>query len=114
MSTLEAQNALNEAIYGQMSMGRPEAAPEYLITRTRFLSPMYDAAVDPVLAALGVATVEEWRSSGSEGLVVLRSTVMDPFLIEGPPVPDHVSGFLAALLRACELAYAEVAHAPGA
>ena len=37
---------------------------------------------------------------GEEGLVVLRSTVMDPFLPAGPPVPDHIAGLIAALGRA--------------
>jgi hypothetical protein len=36
--------------------------------------------------------------------VVLRSTVMDPFLTAPPPAPDHVSGFLGALRRAAESA----------
>jgi hypothetical protein len=43
---------------------------------------MYDGAVEPVLEALRVGSVEEWKAGGTEGLVVLRSTVMDPFLAE--------------------------------
>jgi hypothetical protein len=65
---------------------------------------MYDGAVDPLLAALGVCTPEAWKASGDEGLVVLRSTVMDPFLAAGPPTPDHLTGFVAALRRAAERA----------
>ena len=61
---------------------------------------MYDGAVDPLLVALGVCTAEEWKASGDEGLVVLRSTVMDPFLVAGPPAPDHLGGFIGALRRA--------------
>lgn len=61
---------------------------------------MYDGAIDPTLATLGVCSVEEWKASGVEGLVVLRSTVMDPFL-DPPATPDHVAGYVAALRRAC-------------
>ena len=53
---------------------------------------MYDGAVDPLLAALEVCSEEEWKAQGDEGLVVLRSTVMDPFLAAPPPAPDHVRG----------------------
>jgi len=83
-----------------MSQGRRDDDPEYIITRTRLRTPMYDGAVDPVLAALGVCTPEEWKASGDEGLVVLRSTVMDPFLVAGPPATDHLAGFIGALRRA--------------
>jgi hypothetical protein len=103
LTTLAETNALNERIYARMSISRREDDPEYIITRTRLRSPMYDGAVDPVLAALGVCTADEWRASGDEGLVVLRSTVMDPFLAAGPPAPDHVAGFIAALRRAAML-----------
>ena len=62
---------------------------------------MYDGAIDPILRELGVCTVEEWKASGAAGLVVLRSTVMDPFLDAPPPAPDHVGGYIAALRRVC-------------
>lgn len=101
-TTLGAVNRFNERIYGLMSKPSPAASPEYIITRTRFQSPMYDGAVDPLLAVLGVAGPDEWRASGAEGLVVLRSTVMDPFLLDPPPAPDHVGGFIAALRRAAD------------
>jgi hypothetical protein len=69
---------------------------------------MYDGAVDPVLAAVGVCTPDEWKASGDEGLVVLRSTVMDPFLAAGPPAPDHVAGLIAALGRAATLSLSDL------
>ena len=100
LTSLAAVNAFNERIYGRMSLGRREDDPEYIITRTRLRSPMYDGAVDPLLAALGVCTPDEWKASGDEGLVVLRSTVMDPFLVAGPPAPDHIGGFIEALRKA--------------
>jgi glutamate/tyrosine decarboxylase-like PLP-dependent enzyme len=106
LKTLAAVNALNEGIYERMSLARPGAQPEYIITRTRFQSPMYDGAVDPLIEALGVCTVDEWRANGAAGLVVLRSTVMDPFLVSPPPAPDHVRGFVGALKRAAEGALA--------
>ena len=99
--TLEGVNALNDAIYERMSLSRPDGAPEYIITRTRLGSPMYDGAIDPVLAQVGV-TPEIWKAHPAGGLVVLRSTIMEPFLAAPPPAPDHVAGFLAALRRACE------------
>ena len=101
LGSLESLNAFNERIYSRMSLGRRDADPEYIITRTRLRSPMYDGAIDPVLSALG-CTVGDWKASGNEGLVVLRSTVMDPFLAAGPPAPDHLAGFVAALRRAGE------------
>ncbi|HEX6536909.1 MAG TPA: pyridoxal-dependent decarboxylase, partial [Gemmatimonadaceae bacterium] len=108
LSTLHAVNAFNEKVYESLSLSRPGEAPPYIITRTRFQSPMYDGAIDPLLARLGVCGVGEWREAGADGLVVLRSTVMDPFLVAPPPAPDHVSGLIGALRRACERALAGV------
>jgi len=104
LSTLGAVNAFNEGIYERLSLSRPGASPPYIITRTRFQTPMYDGAVEPLLQRLGVGDVATWRASGADGLVVLRSTVMDPFLMAPPPppAPDHVSGFIAALRHTCE------------
>lgn len=104
LEDLASLNAFNEAIYRELSLGRPGGAPEYIITRTHLCSPMYDGAVDPLLERIGVGTVEEWRAGGSAGLVVLRSTVMDPFLAAPPPAPDHITGFIRALRSACEVA----------
>jgi glutamate/tyrosine decarboxylase-like PLP-dependent enzyme len=104
IGSLEALNAFNERIYERMSIRRPDQSPEYIITRTRLRSPMYDGAVGPLLDALGVGSFAEWQACGRDGLVVLRSTVMDPFLISPPPAPDHVAGFLGALRRAGEAA----------
>jgi hypothetical protein len=73
---------------------------------------MYDGAVGPLLDALGVCTFDEWRESGRTGLVVLRSTIMDPFLTAPPPAPDHVAGFLGALRRAAEAGVAATAPSP--
>ena len=101
LATIGALNQVNERIFTELSLGRPGGPPEYIITRTRFRSPMYDGAVPPLLSALGVGTMEEWKAGGRAGLVVLRATVMDPFLAAPPPAPDHVSGFVAALGRAC-------------
>ena len=107
LSTLTGLNALNEAVYARMSHTRDNQPPEYIITRTRLRTPMYDGAIAPILAALGSGTVEEWASD-SDGLVVLRSTVMDPFLASPTGGVDHVAGFVAALGRACAGAFAEL------
>lgn len=100
LRSLEAVNELNERIYALMSLGGT-AQPEYIITRTRFTARNYAGAVQPVLAQLGVASEADWEAAGDEGLVVLRSVVMDPFL-GTPSGPDHLSGFIAALRRAAE------------
>ena len=98
--SLSAVNELNEAIYRRMSLGNDGPAPEYIITRTRFRSPTYDGAIGPILARLGLGTVEEWRGSTADGLVVLRGTVMDPFMAAPSSKVDHVAGFVSALGRA--------------
>jgi glutamate/tyrosine decarboxylase-like PLP-dependent enzyme len=108
LSGLGQVNALNEGIYARMSLSEPGARPEYIITRTRFQSPMYDGAVRPLLDRLGVASEKEWKASGGEGLVVLRSTVMDPFLAEEGAGTDHVKGFVAALRTAAAGSFSEV------
>ena len=46
----------------------------------------------------------EWKASGPDGLVVLRSTVMDPFLDSPTTGADHVAGYARALARACHAA----------
>jgi glutamate/tyrosine decarboxylase-like PLP-dependent enzyme len=105
-SGLAQINALNEAIYRRMSLNAATPAPEYIITRTRFQSPMYEGAADGLLAELGVP-VDEWRAAGAEGLVVLRSTVMDPFLAAEGEGADHVAGYVGALARAAGSSRAE-------
>ena len=98
-ASLTELNELNEGIYRRMSLNSETPAPEYIITRTRFQSPTYDGAVGSILERLGIPA-EEWRAAGSQGLVVLRSTVMDPFLATPGPGSDHVTGFIEALARA--------------
>ena len=105
LTTLHAVNEFNERVYTRMSLARSDGRPEYIITRTRLRSPAYDGAIDPILAALAVGSVDEWKASGPEGLVVLRSTIMDPFLAAPPPAPDHVRGFVGACRRACTKAW---------
>lgn len=100
LTSLAAVNALNEGIYARLSMEAPGASPEYIITRTRFQTPMYDGAIRPILAELGVCGEEEWKQAGPAGLVVLRSTVMDPHLAEPGRAPDHLQGFIHALRTA--------------
>jgi glutamate/tyrosine decarboxylase-like PLP-dependent enzyme len=106
LTTLAEVNRLNEGIYARMSLSVPGAQPRYIITRTRFQTPMYDGAVDPVLERLGVGSVEEWKAGGADGLVILRSTVMDPFLAD-PDTPDHATGFARTLLEEAALALGE-------
>jgi glutamate/tyrosine decarboxylase-like PLP-dependent enzyme len=110
-ASLDEVNALNEGVYARMSLSVPGAQPEYIITRTRFQTPMYDGAVAPILERLGVAGPDEWKASGGDGLVILRATVMDPFLAEEEG-PDHVAGFLEAL-RSAAMASLEGIQASG-
>ncbi len=102
LTTLASVNAFNERIYSLMSLETPGATPEYIISRTRFQTPMYDGAIVALLHELGVCTEDDWKRAGSDGLVILRSTVMDPFLAAPPPAPDHVAGFITALRHACD------------
>ena len=101
---LASLNAFNERVFVEMSLGRKGGAPEYIVTRTRLRSPIYDGAMAPLIEGLGICSFDDWKASASEGLVVLRSTVMDPFLDSPGSGPDHVAGYVAALRRACTAA----------
>ncbi len=96
--TLRELNQLNDSVYARMSHGSDAREPEYVITRTRLTSPQYDGSVPPLLAKLEIARTD-WEQA-PRGLTVLRATVMDPFLLEDTPGPDHVAGFITALVRA--------------
>jgi tyrosine decarboxylase len=99
LRTLEALNRFNEQIYLLMSPARPNGPPDYMLSRTRLRSPQYDGAIDPILEGLGYSP-DVWKAMGTAGLVVLRATVMDPFLVAPPPAPDHILGFMTALHEA--------------
>jgi hypothetical protein len=110
LGSLSAVNRLNEGVYRQMSLGGSDQMPDYMITRTRLTHPNYDGAVPPLLAALGIEDAGQWER-GTEGLVVLRSTVMDPVLTGDAGGADHVAGYVAALGRACTTAMDEMPSA---
>ncbi len=92
-------NALNAAIHRQM--GGAGGEPTYWITRTRLSPPGCRGIVAPLLEELGLSE-SEWEE---EGLVVLRSSIMDPFFAEGPPSPDHCAGLVGAVAHAAERAF---------
>lgn len=100
--SLRDLNRFNELVYLELSLARPTGPPNYIITRTRLQSPMYDGAIGPILDGIGGVTLDQWRASGLDGLVLLRSTVMDPFLAEPGAGPDHVAGLVRELRRAAE------------
>ncbi len=50
LTTLPRINRFNERIYRELSLGRLSGPPNYIITRTRLQSPMYDGAIGPLLA----------------------------------------------------------------
>jgi glutamate/tyrosine decarboxylase-like PLP-dependent enzyme len=95
LTSLNELNALNEAIYRELSPGARMAAP-YMITRTRLTSPAYDGAINPLLSSLG-AEGTSFRSDIGEGLTVLRATVMNPFSADGDP--DHLLGLTYEVRR---------------
>ncbi len=99
LGTVAEVNNLNEAIHRRMGGG--EGEPEYWITRTRLSGPGCRGIVEPLLAALGLP-ISEWEETG---LVVLRSTIMDPFFAEGPPSPGHCVGLVRAVAHAAEQAF---------
>ena len=74
--------------------------PSYFVTRTRLTTPTYDGAIEPFLKELGVGDLEEWRAAGRDGVVLLRMTVMDPWIAE-TTAPDHVAGFVQHLTALC-------------
>jgi glutamate/tyrosine decarboxylase-like PLP-dependent enzyme len=93
-------NAFNERLYRHLSGSPGHLPPPYFVTRTRLTTPTYDGAMATLLNTLDVGSIEDWRR-GPEGLVVLRMTVMDPWHADGPPAPDHVTGFVAHLAELC-------------
>ncbi|MCU0620585.1 MAG: pyridoxal-dependent decarboxylase [Gemmatimonadales bacterium] len=100
---LDDLNRFNEGVYRQLSLNRPQGPPEYIITRTRLTSPHYDGAIEPILRDVGGVSRDAWRDDPG-GLVVLRATVMDPFLADRRGGTDHIAGFVAALHRAAHAA----------
>jgi len=110
LSGIRTLNRLNEEVFRQMSLGENGQVPDYMITRTRLTHPNYDGAVPALLPGLGLSGTEEWKAC-REGLVVLRSTVMDPFLAGDVGGTDHVVGYVATLRRACATAMNNVTSA---
>lgn len=96
LTTLSGVNALNETIYRELSPSADMSAP-YMITRTKLTSPSYDGAIEPLLSSLG-GDGRSYREGISEGLTVLRATVMNPFSAEGHP--DYLLGLTDAVRRA--------------
>ncbi|MEP6745583.1 MAG: pyridoxal-dependent decarboxylase [Gemmatimonadota bacterium] len=99
--TLAEVNEFNERLYRQLSGSPGSVPPPYFLTRTRLTTPTYDGAIGPLLKELGVGPIDAWRAEGRAGLVVLRMTVMNPFLADPPPAPDHIAGFVAHLSELC-------------
>ncbi len=100
MNALAEVNDLNELVYRDMSIQGPADAPAYIISRTRLRSPMYRGAVLPLLEDLGASLAEQWDEGEAGGLVVLRATVMDPFLAKKDLADVHVMGFIETLAAA--------------
>jgi glutamate/tyrosine decarboxylase-like PLP-dependent enzyme len=102
-------NAVNEAIYRELSPGEKMEAP-YIISRTRLTSPAYDGALAPLLATLSTGSSTYLEDIG-EGLTVLRITVMNPFADDEP---DHLIGLLEAVRAAAARAMTTPSGASGA
>jgi glutamate/tyrosine decarboxylase-like PLP-dependent enzyme len=90
-------NSLNESIYKELSPSRGKQAV-YINSRTRLTSPAYDGAIKPVLRALGRDANSYWMKEGGKGIVILRTTIMNPFA-DGE-LPDYMAGLVAAIYEA--------------
>jgi glutamate/tyrosine decarboxylase-like PLP-dependent enzyme len=101
IGSLPLVNDLNEAIYAELSPGG-EMPPDYMISRTRLTSPAYNGAIAPLLAYLDSDAERYWATNPSEGLVVLRATIMNPFSSDARQ--NHVEGLVLALRRAADRA----------
>jgi glutamate/tyrosine decarboxylase-like PLP-dependent enzyme len=101
--SLESINRLNERVFsaasipGSRSHERPSTAQPFFISRTRFEDGQYRAeTVGGLLQRLGIPA-EEYRS---EGLFVLRSTVMNPWHTEARDAGmDYLYEFVRFLHR---------------
>jgi len=93
LATLGDINALNETIYRELSPDARMSAP-YMITRTRLTSPGYDGVIGPLLSLVG-GDSGRFRETASEGLTILRATVMNPFSSQGGP--DYLMGLTHAV-----------------
>lgn len=102
MKSLAEVNELNELLYREMSLHGPADSPPYIISRTRLRSPMYEGAALPLLEALGGDLAEQWHAGEAGGVVVLRSTVMDPFLARKDLADVHITGLIDALAAAAK------------
>lgn len=102
MKSLADVNELNELVYREMSLHGPGDSPPYVLSRTRLRSPEYLGAVLPLLKGLGGGLAEEWRAGEAGGLVVLRSTVMDPFLAKKDLADVHIFGLIDTLAAAAK------------
>ena len=98
-------NGLNERVYGKLSPGEAMCAP-FMISRTRLASPAYDGVLRPLLSSLG--KIESYGEAGSEGLTVLRATIMNPFSSEG--ASPYLTGLVDALRRAAASSLMEPAQ----
>jgi hypothetical protein len=56
----------------------------------------------PLLETLSHDLAEQWQAGEAGGLVVLRSTVMDPFLARKELADVHVTGFVDAIASAAK------------
>jgi hypothetical protein len=82
-------------IYMELSPDAEMSAP-YMITRTKLTSPTYDGAIRPLLSSLGEDGDSYWQDI-TEGLTLLRATVMNPFSVDANP--DYLLGFTDAIRR---------------
>ncbi len=115
-ATLGAINRLNELIYaaasipGSRSQHRLSAAQPFFVSRTRFEDRQYRAeTLSHLLARLEISPAAYER----EGLLVLRSTVMNPWHSEARQAGmDYLYEFVRFLHRAAAEAMREVTPPP--
>ena len=102
MRSLAEINELNELVYRELSVRGAGDQPPYIVSRTRLRAPMYHGAAVPLLESLSEDLAEQWSAGEAGGLVVLRSTVMDPFLARKDLADVHVTGFVDAIAAAAK------------
>lgn len=67
-----------------------------MITRTRLTCPAYEGAIRPLVSSLGEGG-EVYLKDISEGLTVLRATLMNPFSVAANPA--YLAGLTDAVRR---------------
>ena len=96
LESLDANNAFVDRIYNAMSAGEGRSARQldYFVTKTVLRTGQYGRAALPLIEELGFTEAEFLES---DGLSVIRCTVMDPFMDRSKT--NYIDGFAENLKR---------------